>query len=353
MPRRAPAQILGVVALMVVAWILLAAATDRPSVADRGSQRTTTGLAIGDLLGSTPTPDRATAPNGTPGLTATDPPSVTPLPAISPTGELIAPSTAARTSAPTATPAPAPTPKPTPTRTPPPTDAPTTAPSDGWVTVVDDTFANGGVPRHWSLYDAPYGSGPKACAAPSHVFVSGGVLHLRLSYEPTGAGSAGCGPGWYSGGMSLHGFSTVDQQVTVRFRVVRDGVAGHFIVPMRWPDDDSAWPAAGEEDYCETSDLGSCGTFLHYDASNRQIDASYGVDLSRWHTIRTERRDHVVRIFIDDMTTPRWTYRGTADTLPDTLKHVVLQQECQSSCPSGTSGSEEIEVDRITVADPR
>ena len=57
MPRRAPAQILGVAALMVVAWILLAAATDRPSVADRGSQRTTTGLAIGDLLGSTPTPD--------------------------------------------------------------------------------------------------------------------------------------------------------------------------------------------------------------------------------------------------------------------------------------------------------
>lgn len=259
---------------------------------------------------------------------------------------------------PSPSPMPTPTPDPMPTPTPAthpkttPSPSPTARPTPGWVTVVDDTFATAGIPRHWSLYDAPYGSGAGNCAAPSHVVVSGGVLHLLLSYEPAGAGSADCGPGWYSGGLSLKGYSSVDQRVTVRFRVVRNGVAGHFIIPMRWPDDDAQWPAAGEEDYCETSDIGMCSVYLHYDPANEQIDANYGVDLSRWHTIRTERRDHTVRIYIDDMTRPVWTYEGTAQTMPDTLKHVLLQQECQSSCPDGTDGTEDIQIDRITVADP-
>ena len=251
-----------------------------------------------------------------------------------------------QTPAPTASPVP--TPKPTPKQTP----SPTPPASTGWVTVVNDTFASAAIPKHWSLYDAPYGSGPQNCAAPSHVVASGGVLHLLLSYEASGAGSANCGPGWYSGGLSLKGFSAVDQQVTVRFRVVRNGVGGHFIIPMRWPDDDSSWPGGGEEDYCETSDVGVCSVFLHYDPSNRQIAADYAVDLTQWHTIRTERLDHTVRIFIDDMTKPVWTYAGTAATMPDTLKHVLLQQECQSSCPNGTAGTEDIQVDWITVANP-
>jgi hypothetical protein len=208
------------------------------------------------------------------------------------------------------------------------------------------------VPGHWSVYDSPFGSGPQNCAAPSHVVVSGGFLHLLLSYEPSRAGSAGCGPGWYSGGVSLSGFSSVDQQVTVRFRVVRSGAAGHFIIPMRWPDNDASWPAGGEEDYCETDVTSSCDTYLHHGSNNSQVYAHHAVDLSAWHTIRTERRNHVVRVYVDNLTTPVWTYAGNSSTLPDTLKHVVLQQECQSSCSSGTSGTEDIQVDWITVANP-
>ena len=217
---------------------------------------------------------------------------------------------------------------------------------------MNDQFNSGGVPGHWSRYDQAYGSGSSNCAAPSHVTVSGGFLHLLLGYEPSGAGSVGCGPGWYSGGVSLSGFSSVDQQVTVRLRVVRAGVAGHFIIPMRWPDNDASWPAGGEEDYCETDMTSGCDTYLHYSSSNRQIAASHTFDLSAWHVIRTERLNHVVRFYVDNMAMPAWTYTGTATTLPDTLKHVVLQQECQSSCPSGTTGTEDIQIDWITVANP-
>ncbi len=155
---------------------------------------------------------------------------------------------------PTGTPAASPTP--TPTEPPTPTHAPKRSPlpEGAWVTVVDDQFNSGGLPGHWALYDGPYGSGPHNCAAPSHVTVSGGVLHLLMSYERAGTGSAGCGPGWYTGGLALNGVSSVDQQVTVRFRVVRSGATSHYIIPMRWPDSDASWPAGGEEDYCEADD---------------------------------------------------------------------------------------------------
>jgi hypothetical protein len=222
------------------------------------------------------------------------------------------------------------------------------------VVVVNDQFNSGGVPGHWARYDGPYGSGPRNCAAPSHAFVASGYLQLVLGYEAAGAGSAGCGAGWYSGGLSLSGFSSVDQQVTIRFRVVRSGgVAGHIVIPMRWPDSDASWPAGGEEDYCETEVTTGCDTYLHYSASNAQIARSHTIDLAAWHTIRTERRNHVVRFYVDNLTTPIWTYTGNATTVPDTLKHVVLQQECRSSgCPAGTTGSETIQIDWITVANP-
>ena len=250
-----------------------------------------------------------------------------------------------KTSPPPPTPTPKPTPKPTPT--------PTPGTPGAWVTVVNDQFNSGGLPGHWSLYDGPYGSGPHNCAAPSHVTVSGGVLHLLMSYERAGAGSAGCGAGWYTGGLALSGVSTVDQQVTVRFRVVRSGAASHYIIPMRWPDSDASWPAGGEEDYCEADDTAGCDSYLHYGANNDQVSRHHAIDLSTWHVLRVERLNRVARVFVDDLANPVWTYTGSAATLPETLKHVVLQQECQVSCPSGTSGTEDIQIDWITVANPR
>ena len=121
---------------------------------------------------------------------------------------------------------------------------------------------------------------------------------------------------------------------------------------MRWPDADS-WPAGGEEDFCESDTAAGCDTFLHYSSSNRQNYHSYSVNLSQWHTLRFERLNHVVSAYIDNLASPVWTFRGDSNTLPDTLKHVVLQQECQSaSCPSGTTGTEDIQIDWITVENP-
>ena len=220
----------------------------------------------------------------------------------------------------------------------------------GWVNVVNDQFSSGGVPAHWHRYDTPYGSAPHNCPTPSHVSVSGGSMHLLMRHETSGR----CGAGWYTAGMMLdRAFASVDQRVTVRFRVVSGGVSGHHIIPMRFPPG-ARWPQGGEEDYCEGDGSSGCYTFLHYgDKASTQVWHRHAFDLSQWHTVRFERRNHVVKAYIDDLTTPVWTYNGSSRTLPDTKKQVVLQQECRSSgCPAGTSGTEDIEIDWVTVDNP-
>ena len=98
-----------------------------------------------------------------------------------------------------------------------------------WRNVINDQFNGTTVPSHWFVYNGPYGSGPENCASPSHVTVSGGRLKLLMRYERSG----NCGAGWYTGGLMIDDpYGAVDQRVTVRFRVVRQGVASHYIIPM-------------------------------------------------------------------------------------------------------------------------
>ncbi len=214
-----------------------------------------------------------------------------------------------------------------------------------WVTVVDDNFGRlDTIPSHWTLYNGPYHSGKENCAEPSHDVVSGGVLHLLLSHEASGA----CGAGWYSGGLALMSLGSVDQQVTVRFRILDQGASGHHIIPMRWPDATGA--AYAEQDYCESDSLDACSSFLHYGTGLEQVYHTYHVDLSQWHTFRFQRIGYTITAWVDDMTHPAWTYQGTATTLPPVPAHVVLQQECHpQGCPSGTTGLEDIQIAWITV----
>jgi hypothetical protein len=222
--------------------------------------------------------------------------------------------------------------------------------ASAWRTVVDDRFSKPGPPpTRWKLYDGPYGGGAHNCARPSHNFVRDGYLHLVMKYDRRGR----CGAGWYTGGMMLgKAYESVDVRITLRWRVAHRRVHGIRVIPMRWPSNGN-WPSGGEEDYCESRGLGRCATFLHYGAQNHQIYHIHKADLTRWHTWRFTRRHHVVRVFRDRLRDPIWVYRGSRTTLPDTLKRVVLQQECQpSGCPTGTEGVEDIRIDWIRVEVP-
>jgi hypothetical protein len=221
------------------------------------------------------------------------------------------------------------------------------AEAGAWRRVLRDRFSHSGAPPvHWHLYDGPYGSGAQNCARPSHDYVSRGKLHLLMKYESSG----NCGPSWYTGGMMLaKRFRSIDQRITLRWRVVNRKVRSHRNIPMRWPSPDN-WPVGGEEDFCESTGTAGCSTFLHYGAGNDQIEHRYTVDLTRWHRWRLVRRSHVVRVYRDDRSVPVWIYHGSRKTLPDHPKRIVLQQECDfGGCPSGTAGREDIQIDWIRV----
>jgi hypothetical protein len=229
--------------------------------------------------------------------------------------------------------------------------------------VVDDQFDSGGLPSHWILYHSPYGSAPNNCTAPSHDYVANGYLNLVESWEPSTPAGATCpyGAGWYTGGMKLDPVSPYigdDQQVTVRYRIVSTGgIVSHHIIPMRWPTGITYvyQQNNGEEDFLETDTLTSARTFLHYvtsSGSGQQIYSPlYSIDLTQWHTVRFTQLNHTIYAYVDDLTTPVWTYSGDSTTIPDVLRTTVLQQECShtSGCPTGTTGSEDIQIDWITV----
>lgn len=247
-------------------------------------------------------------------------------------------------------PAPTPTGTSSPTGTTTPTGNGSTPPAvdAGWTRIVDDRFDSGGIPSHWSVYAGKYGSGANNCAAPSQDLVEGGSLVLLMSYRTTG----GCGAGWYTGGMQIaKSLGAVDQTMTVRMRVVSSdpvNVRSHRNVPMRWVDDPAYTWDQGQANYCEGSQATGCTTFLHKDSSS-QVLHEHTFDVSRWHVFKVVHQNNRVRIYVDGALS--WDYQGTATTVPDAVRRVVLQQECRSSCPatSYAGQTERIEVDYVTI----
>lgn len=264
---------------------------------------------------------------------------------------------------------PNPTPTPTPTETtttatPTPTETTTTDPplptgipaaQAGFTRVLTDEFSGTSVnTTFWSPYTGPLSSSD-GCNEPDNLIVSGGVLTMLFAHQASGV----CGNNWYHGSMMVkRDFGGNNQSVTLRFRVLNNdpvNTRAHRILPMRWPSAEvSGGPTPpwynGESDYCEGSGLTGCTTFLHYRDSSSQVSKSHVFDLTQWHTLRaSQRAGNDVDIFVDDMTTPVWTYDGSTLTVPDVFKRTVLQQECRSSCPTNLSGWERIEVDFVTI----
>ena len=136
---------------------------------------------------------------------------------------------------------------------------------------------------------------------------------------------------------------------------------------MRWPLTGTQ-PAAGEENYLESDPvlappvgvMQQPYAFFHFGSGAQSVRyVNFDVldwpmvDFSQWHTYRVERRNHQIRIWIDDLTTPVVQQQWSSWELPDTQKVPVFQQENANYVPpAGTTGSEEIQIDWITVDAP-
>jgi len=230
-----------------------------------------------------------------------------------------------------------------------------------WRNVVDDRFTSIRIPAHWQLYRGPYKNWPHNCTSPTHDYVSDGHLNIVEKYEAAKPARVPCpyGAGWYTGGLKIDPVAPYvgnDQRVTVRYRVVsRGGVVSNHIIPMRWPAGRKGVPDMnrGEEDFLDTHTL-TGGHFLVYPGLHggpRIRSSLLSIRMTRWHTFRLTQFSHTIYAYIDDMTTPVWSYHGDATTIPDVERTTVLQQECPHphGCPRKTSGTEDIQVDWITI----
>lgn len=213
-------------------------------------------------------------------------------------------------------------------------------------TVYDDDFSGTKLHRGWGRYDGPYGSGPENYARPDHFALNGrGQLVLTMKYRTSGKDGAA----WYTGGAKLdEKYGGRFQSIDIRYKVVSRGVQSHRNIPMRWVDDPDYESYEGETNFNEGSSLTSVTTFLHY-AQDEQEYKTYRVDVTKWHRWRfVHTPDRRIRVFLDGRQV--WDYHGTATTVPDAFRRIVLQQEVSSDhYPSSTSGTERILVDYLKV----
>lgn len=326
--RTRTSLIVGVSALLVIAVALVSAAL-WPGLSARSV------AALGGIPGLGPNlPTSPATATATSGAATTTPTTASPSPSPN--------------ASPSASPGPPAPPTPVPTRS-------------GWTTVLDDQFTAPGIPAHWELYDAPYGSGPGNCAAPSQDSAPGdGYMYLRMQYLASG----NCGAGWYTGGMMISdAYNLTQQAITVRWRIIParhpSVVFSHHIIPMAFPDDPKYDWYSAEADLCETESYTDCWTFLHDGTANDtsgQVYYNYlNVDLTQWHTWRFEQVNGTLRTYIDNMTHPVWVFTGGTSQFPNAMRRAVLQQECPAAaCPpaSYAGDTETIQIDWITIQVP-
>jgi PKD repeat protein len=198
--------------------------------------------------------------------------------------------------------------------------------------------------------------------AQQNAYVQGGLLHLFSAY-----GSGPFGNAWYTGAVSIHGgtcgsnppwpFSTQDSRITLRMRLVSVGTRanGHRNV-LNWPDN-GIYTSGGEEDMWE-SDVAynNASTFLHYGSPSnpKQIAHTHptgDVDWANWHTYRFQRVGNVVKIYVDDMSTPIYTYTGDSTTLPGGPHHWVIQQQMHTpgGTPAPNGDSEDWQISSVVI----
>ena len=245
-----------------------------------------------------------------------------------------------------------------------------------WVTVRDDTFNTAGLPAGWHLRD---GRGKPGYYLPSHVTVPGdGYMHILFSYDPSVSG-------WAMGAATLPSTDIgggQNFQITTRFRVIpcsgscgsgNTRVATHRNMPLLYPDTPTGCsiPDNGEMDVNEEDGqpptAARLQSYFHYCSStgtNVSV-ANYDystVDLTQFHVFRYVKVGLTYQVFIDNMTTPVWTYVGNATTMPTVARHLGFQMNCldnhyngsfHKSCPSGTSGQEEWLIDYVQVDVPQ
>jgi beta-glucanase (GH16 family) len=219
---------------------------------------------------------------------------------------------------------------------------PTTAPP-GWTTVEAENFDGTTLPAGWTAYSGEPGGDPAGWWSPSHVTVSGGMLHLVTSMGTRGAG----GPtGEVSGGIGT-GITQTYGKYEVRMRM--DAGAGVDGVALLWPT--KGWPPEIDffEDGADDNTRSTITANLHYADDQRIHAGEQGVDFTKWHTVGVQWAPGVLRYTLDGGV---WATMQSA-AVPDQPMSLDLQSQFDGGDLTATTPARvDMEVDWVVVYKP-
>ncbi len=170
----------------------------------------------------------------------------------------------------------------------------------GWNMVFSDDFNGASLDgTKWGAYRGQPGGDPGGCWDPSHVSVSGGMLHLPTYQDPAAQSHAGCSSSWVSGGVSS---ARALKQTYGKYllRVRADRGTGVSAIALLWPSSNS-WPP--EIDFFETpGPRTSNQATLHCGSGGNdgcQVHKNITADFSQWHTVGVEWTPQMISYTLD------------------------------------------------------
>ncbi len=160
----------------------------------------------------------------------------------------------------------------------------------------------------WGLYDGP-GHDGRGRRSPGAISVANSVM--TISGATTGT----------TGGMSW-GTGSRYGRWEVRMRAPAADPSYNAVL-LLWPDAEN-WPVGGEVDFAEMSDPSRRRTdaFLHYGASNDQVQGSVTIDATQWHNWAVEWTPAGIATYVDGAA---WWSTTDTSILPPGSMHLCIQ----------------------------
>ena len=210
----------------------------------------------------------------------------------------------------------------------------------GWREVFADDFTGSTLDWQWTSYWGVPGGDPGGFFDPTHVTVSGGQLVISAYKDPSDD-AWDAGPNTYvTGGISSSpSFAQTYGKYLVRFKFGAGVGIAHAI--LLWPTSNT-WPP--EIDFSEDNGSNRQTTYatLHYGPNNTQVQRSFAVNLTRWHTLGVEWTPGRLVYALDGTD---WATVTNAN-VPSTPMNLDLQTQswaCGTStweqCPNATTPS--------------
>jgi len=180
------------------------------------------------------------------------------------------------------------------------------------------------VPSGWNVFSGVPGGDPGGQFAPSHVTVSGHLLHINAWRDARYADR------WVTGGLCHCGLASLYGAYFVRSRVTGGGANE---VQLLWPAT-NRWPP--EIDFNESGgSVTSTSSSLHYGTSSALVQRSLTINMRAWHTWGVIWTPGSVTYVVDGRA---WASLSDVTQIPNLPMRMDLEQRTKcavgAQCPS-------------------